>query len=124
MSLYSLLEKGKLVMKNKSLGINAVLNGIKNIMSVVFPLITFPYVSRVLQVENLGKYNFANSVNSYFILLAALGISTYAIREGAKYKGDREKISKFSSEIFSINICSMLISYIILILAIIVEVGS
>lgn len=120
MSLYSLLEKGKLVMKNKSLGINAVLNGIKNIMSVVFPLITFPYVSRVLQVENLGKYNFANSVNSYFILLAALGISTYAIREGAKYKGDREKISKFSSEIFSINICSMLISYIILILAIIV----
>lgn len=107
-------------MGNKSLGINAILNGIKNIMSVVFPLITFPYVSKVLQVENLGRYNFANSVNSYFILLAALGISTYAIREGAKYKNDREKISKFSSEIFSINIISMLVSYIILILAIIV----
>ena len=87
-------------MKNKSLGINAVLNGIKNIMSVVFPLITFPYVSRVLQVENLGKYNFANSVNSYFILLAALGISTYAIREGAKYKGDREKYQNFHLKFF------------------------
>lgn len=107
-------------MKRRSLGKNAILNGIKNIMSVVFPLITFPYVSRVLQVENLGKYNFANSVNSYFILLAALGISTYAIREGAKYKDDRKEISKFTSEIFSINIISMLISYIILILTIIV----
>ena len=62
--------------KKKSLGINAVLNGIRTLLNMLFPLITFPYVSKVLQVENIGKYNFAASVNNYFLLLAALGIST------------------------------------------------
>ena len=61
--------------RNKSLGVNAILNGIKSLMSVLFPLITFPYVSKVLQVGNLGKYNFASSVNSYFLLLSALFFS-------------------------------------------------
>ena len=49
-------------MKKKSLTMNAIMSGVRSILSILFPLITFPYVSRVLQVENLGKYNFANSV--------------------------------------------------------------
>ena len=73
-------------MKNKSLAKNAILNGIRNGLNLLFPLITFPYVSRVLQVEKLGEYNFANSVTSYFVLLAGLGISSYAVREGAKLR--------------------------------------
>lgn len=101
-------------MKKKSLGFNAVLNGIKSIMSILFPLITFPYVSRVLQAENLGKYNFALTFVSYFLLLAGLGISTYAVREGSKYRDDREAMSKFASEVFTINLASTLISYIAL----------
>ena len=100
--------------RNKSLGVNAILNGIKSLMSVLFPLITFPYVSKVLQVGNLGKYNFASSVNSYFLLLSALGISTYAIREGAKYRDNNEDMSKFASEIFTINFISMIVAYILL----------
>lgn len=103
-----------MVTKKKSLGINAVLNGIKSLMSVLFPLITFPYVSKVLQVDNLGKYDFASSVNGYFLLLASLGISTYAIREGSKYRDNKEEISKFASEIFTINFIAMIISYILL----------
>lgn len=101
-------------MKNKSLGLNAALNGLKNIMSVVFPLITFPYVSRVLQVENLGKFNFALSIVDYFILLAALGINTYAIREGARIRDNPEQIHQFASEVFTINLVSMLLSYLLL----------
>lgn len=100
--------------RKKSLGVNAILNGIKSLMSVLFPLITFPYVSKVIQVGNLGKYNFASSVNSYFLLLAALGISTYAIREGAKYRDNNEDMSKFASEIFTINFISMIVAYILL----------
>lgn len=107
-------------MKKKSVGVNAALNGLKNIMSVFFPLITFPYVSRVLQVDNLGKYNFSSSIIDYFILLAALGINTYSIREGARIREDKNKISQFSSEIFSINIVSMLLSYLLLIIVVIV----
>ena len=46
--------------KKKSLEINMILNAIKGIMRIIFPLITFPYVSKVLGVEGVGKYNFAS----------------------------------------------------------------
>lgn len=105
-------------MKKKSLAINALLNGIKSIMSVLFPLITFPYVSKILQVENLGKYNFAQSVCSYFLLIASMGIATYAVREGARYRENKKKMSIFASEVFSINIVSMIFSYILLALTV------
>ena len=98
-------------MKKKSLSLNAVMSAIKTLMAVIFPLITFPYASNVLQVENLGKVNFANSVCGYFLLFAGLGISAYAVREGSKYLNDREKLSAFSSEMFSINMISTVLSY-------------
>ena len=59
----------------KSMSLNAVMNALKTLMGVIFPLITFPYASNVLQVENLGKVNFANSVCGYFLLFAGLGLS-------------------------------------------------
>ena len=98
-------------MKNKFIGVNALLNAIKTIFSIIFPLITFPYISRVLGVENIGIYNFSTSVVSYFTLLAGLGINTYAIREGARYRNSKKEISEFCSEVFSINLISTLISY-------------
>ena len=101
-------------MKNKSLGLNAFLNGLKSTLNLLFPLITFPYVSRVLGVKGTGVYNYSNSIVSYFLLIAALGISTYAIREGAKYRDDKKQINEFASEIFTINIWSTLVSYILL----------
>lgn len=97
----------------KSIKINVVLNMLKQLCSVLFPLITIPYVSRVLQKTNYGKYNFGNSIVSYFLLLAGLGITNYAIREGARVRDDK-KIEKFSNEVFTINIYSTVISYIIL----------
>lgn len=103
-------------MKNKSLKVNAFLNGFKTFLNFLFPLITFPYISRVLSVEEIGKYNFSNSIISYFLLLAALGIDKYAIREGAKYRENKERVSSFASEIFSFNIVSTLVSYSLLFL--------
>lgn len=102
----------------KSLTINAVMSGLKTILQILFPLITFPYISNVLQVENLGKVNFANSVCGYFLLFAGLGISSYAVREGSKYVNDREKLSAFSSEMFSINMVSTGLSYLALAVAV------
>lgn len=98
----------------KSLKLNAVLNIIKQLCAVVFPLITIPYVSRVLKADSYGKVSFGNSIVSYFALLAALGINDYAVREGAKIREDKEKIKKFVNEIFSINVMSTISSYVLL----------
>lgn len=101
-------------MNTRSMGENAILNGLKAALSVIFPLITYPYALRVLQVENIGKVDFSNSIINYFVLLAGLGISTYAIREGAIVRDSKERFSEFCSQIFSINVISTIISYIAL----------
>lgn len=108
-------------MKKKSIGVNAVVNGIKTIVSLIFPLITYPYISRVLGVDNVGRYNFSHSVIDYFYLLSALGIATYSVREGAKYRDSREKVSEFASEVFTINIFSTIGSYLILVLVLFIS---
>lgn len=101
-------------MRDKTLKYNVFLNGLKTVITMFFPLITFPYISRTLQVDNLGKVNFAVSIISYFTLIAGLGISTYAIREGARLREDKKELNKFANEIFTINIISTLISYMLL----------
>lgn len=101
--------------KQKSISFNLIVNGIKTLMSVLFPLITFPYASRILGASGIGKVNYASSIISYFSLIASLGISTYAIREGARIREDREKFNKFAREILSINLCTTVISYLLLI---------
>ena len=82
-------------MKKKSLGLNAFLNGLRSVLNLIFPLITFPYISRVLSVNGIGIYNFSNTYIGYFILIAGLGIATYAVREGAKYRDNKEQIEEF-----------------------------
>ena len=105
-------------MKKASIRVNAALNLIKTLMSVLFPLITFPYASRTLLPEGIGKVQFAVSIISYFSLLATLGITSYGVREGAKYRDSKEKLSIFAKEIFTINLCSTAVSYLLLVLAI------
>ena len=106
-------------MKQKSIKKNALLMSIKTIASLILPLITFPYVSRILGAEELGRYNFANSIVSYFVLIAGLGINTYAIREGSKIRNTREKLSEEYSEIYLINIFSAFFSIVLLLLALV-----
>lgn len=107
-------------MKKHSIGFNALVNGFSNILSLFFPLITFPYISRILSVQSIGIFNFSNTYISYFILIAALGIPTYAVREGAKYRVNRDQLSKFSSQIFTINIVSTVIAYLLLFISLVV----
>ncbi|SEM31253.1 Membrane protein involved in the export of O-antigen and teichoic acid [Ligilactobacillus sp. WC1T17] len=100
--------------KQKSLGLNALLNSLQSLLNLIFPLITFPYISRTLSVDGVGKYNFANSIVSYFLLIAALGISTFAVREGSKYRDDRKQISRFASQVFTINLVATAAAYLLL----------
>lgn len=98
----------------KSLKANAILNGIRQTLAIIFPLITFPYVSRVLGKAEYGKYSFAVSIVSYFSLVASYGINNYAVREGAAIRDDKKRINRFSSELFSFNVLTTGISFIVL----------
>ena len=100
--------------KQLPIKVNAILNIFKQVLNVAFPLITFPYVSRVLLDENYGKYSFSITIINYFMLLASLGIATYAVREGAKIRDNYSVFQKFASQIFSINIITTLISLFLL----------
>ena len=109
----------KLIMKKNSvLQKNAVLNVLKQSCSILFPLITLPYFSRVLGAEYFGKINFANSIINYFVLIAGLGISSYAIREGARLRERKNKLTEFVNEIFTINLISSIFSLVLLIIVV------
>lgn len=102
-------------MKKKSIKINAILNIINSLLSVVFPLITYPYVTRVLGAENLGKVNYGFSIVSYFSLIAVFGVTSYAIREGSRVRDDKLKFNTLANELFTINLITTLIAYVLLI---------
>lgn len=92
--------------KNKSIGINAIWNGILSLASILFPIITFPYITRVLGVEVNGAISFAMSVTNYFSLFATLGLSTYGVKACARVKDNRQELSKVTHELLIISMIS------------------
>ncbi len=95
----------------RSVAKNALYSGIRTISFMLFPLITYPYVTRVLLVDNLGRVDFSISLVSYFLLIAGLGVTTYATRTGATLREDRTQLDAFASEVFTINMASTLLAY-------------
>lgn len=98
---------------------NAIFNFIKAFFTLLFPIITFPYASRILGPEGIGKVNFSSSIVSYFLVIAELGITKYAIREIPKIKSNRFKFSKFTKELYIISSIACLISYILFIICLV-----
>lgn len=107
-------------MSQKSIKKNTVYNIIKTLSTIIFPLIIFPYVSRTLLPENIGKVNWSKTFVTYFQLIASLGISTYAVRTCSQKKDNKEGLSKVASEIFSINVLSTIIAYALLFLILLI----
>lgn len=97
--------------RKNSIRKNAMLNATKSALSVLFPLITYPYALRILGATNIGKVSYVSSIVSYFAIVAALGVATYGVREGAKLKEDGVALERFIGEVFTINIISALITY-------------
>lgn len=100
-------------MGEKSIKKNAVFAFLKAFMTLVFPIITFPYASRILDPDGIGKINFANSIISYFAMFGGLGLGTYGIREVAKRRDNPIQLSKLVKELLSINLVSVLISLVL-----------
>mgnify|MGYP000675260866 FL=1 len=99
--------------KQKSITINFIMNVVLSMSAFIFPLITFPYVSRVLMPTGTGLVSFANSIIAYFALFAQLGIPTYGIRACAKVRDDKEKLSKVVQELLIINSIISVLVYIV-----------
>ena len=100
-------------MQQKSLKLNFIMKAILTMSSFLFPLITFPYVSRVLLPVGTGRVSFANSVVTYFVMISQLGIPTYGIRACAVVRDDEEKLKKTVYELFLINVVMSIFAYIV-----------
>lgn len=103
----------------KSIKTNIFLNCIRTGITVLIPFFSFQYASRVLGTVNIGKINFSSSIANYIILFAALGISSFAIRECAKKINNKEDFNRIISDIFSLNVISTVIAYFVLFLLIV-----
>lgn len=73
------------------------------ILIIITPLVVSPYLSRVLGVENIGKYSFAYSIAYYFVLVASLGIKNYGNREIAKVRDEQTKLNIIFSSLFYLH---------------------
>lgn len=84
----------------------------------VFPLLTFPYVSRVLGVTNIGICNFVDSIVNYFILFSSLGVGILGTVQIAKNKDDNQKLNEVFSSLVFLNFSFAVVSCIVLVLAV------
>ncbi|WP_028297530.1 flippase [Olivibacter sitiensis] len=87
---------------------NALFNISLAVSQVLFPLVTFPYISRVLGPEGVGTVSFIDNYTQYFVLLAALGIPTYGVREISRAGKDRASRSRVFSELLLLHFLAML----------------
>ncbi|OHD62752.1 MAG: hypothetical protein A2096_15980 [Spirochaetes bacterium GWF1_41_5] len=86
---------------------NTLLTG----LNIIFPLLSFPYASRLLGPEGIGSVGFAQSLVNNFIFIACLGIPLYGTREIARVKNDPEQLNRTFSELLLVNICAMLLAF-------------
>ena len=88
----------------KSIKVNALASLMVNVLNIVFPLITNPYLTRILSKSNYSYFNTANTWASFIIPLAAFGIYNYGIRSISKVKDDKNKINYVFSKLFYISV--------------------
>lgn len=107
---------------SKSITKNYLYNLIYQILLIVIPIITTPYVSRVLGADGVGRYSFSNSIVSYFVIFASLGFGYYAQREIAKHQDNKKKQSEIFWEIIIVRFVSVSTALIVYFAAIVLGV--
>lgn len=86
-------------MRNNSLKFNIILSSIHQLLTLFLPLVTAPYVSRVLGAEGTGIFSYTSSIQAYFTLFAALGTGVYGVREIARKRNNKKQYSTLFWEI-------------------------
>lgn len=95
----------------QSVKVNYILNLINTGTQMLFPLITFPYVCRVIEADGIGQINFFQSIISYISLFTCLGIPMYAIREIARDRSDVLQMNRTAMEILLLHSMLTLMGY-------------
>lgn len=95
----------------QSVKVNYILNLINTGTQMLFPLITFPYVCRVIEADGIGQINFFQSIISYISLFTCLGILMYAIREIARDRNDVVQMNRTAMEILLLHSMLTLVGY-------------
>ena len=111
-------DKSSKQLKVHSVKFNVVMNVILTTSSFLFPLITVPYVSRVLQPAGTGIVSWAQTFVSYFSLVALLGMNVYGVRECAKVRDDRAKLTQTARELITILLVSTSVVYAVFLVSI------
>ena len=96
---------------SKSLKVNYIFNLINTGVGLLFPIITFPYVTRVVMADGLGRIQFLSSIINYVTLLSAIGIPLYAVREIARLRDNIRERNKATIEILSLHLILSLLGY-------------
>ena len=97
--------------KTKNLKFNVAINTVKNVVNLIFPIITYPYASRVLLPEGIGKVQYAVSFVAYFSMFAMLGIAMYGTRECARARDSRAELTKLVHELLRILSVTTAVAY-------------
>ena len=92
---------------------NIFYNTLLSLSQILFPLVTFPYVSRVLGPDGVGQVSFVDSFTQYFILFSALGIPLYGVRELSKLRNKRQESSKLFTELLLLHLITTFLFLII-----------
>lgn len=98
---------------NKILKKNIIMNTISSFIALLYPIVTFPYISRILLPDGIGKVNFAISIITYFIMFAQLGIPLYGVRACSELRNDKTKLTKTVLEIFLIYCITTIVSFLL-----------
>lgn len=95
-------------MSSNSITKNFLYNLVYQILLIILPLITTPYISRVLGSEGLGTYTYTYTIANYFVLAAMLGVKNYGNRSVAAVRDDRKLLSRTFWEIYGLQLlCSL-----------------
>lgn len=101
-----------------SIKTNVFYSSVLSIAGYLFPIITYPYVTRVLGVESLGANNFVDSVVHYFTFLSMMGMSVLGVREIAKCNNDKKLLSQSFSSLVALNLITSLIAILVLLISV------
>ena len=93
---------------------NFVYHSIETISATLFPLIAFPYASRILLPDGIGQVQFFKSIINYVVMLSSLGIPMYGIREIAKVRDDMSAMARTTAELLTLNLILAMIGYAII----------
>lgn len=74
------------------------------LINVLVPLISYPYLTRTLGPDSLGRFNFAFAIVQIFFCIAQMGLPFYGSKEIAKLSGDKENLAKRKAEFFTISV--------------------